>query len=115
MADDSGGFLSMKRIIIAFAIIFLIVAVVLFIARLRWSTRSFDDLNQEMQYRVSELVEKDKSVRSCVLSVMRGDGSFSWSGAAGVARQDGQVLMTTDTPFYQYHETLYGYGHYAIL
>lgn len=100
MADDSGGFLSMKRIISAFAIIFLIVAVGLFIARLRWSTRSFDDLNQEMQYRVSELVEKDKSVRSCVLSVMRGDGSFSWSGAAGVARQDGQVLMTTDTPFY---------------
>ena len=100
MADDSGGFLSMKRIIIAFAIIFLIIAVGLFIARLRWSTRSFDDLNQEMQYRVSELVEKDKSVRSCVLSVMRGDGSFSWSGAAGVARQDGQVLMTTDTPFY---------------
>ncbi len=53
-----------------------------------------------MEYLVSALVQKDKSVRNCVLSVMKGDGSFSWSGAAGVARQDGQVPMTKDTPIY---------------
>jgi CubicO group peptidase (beta-lactamase class C family) len=64
------------------------------------SNRSFDNLNQEMEYLVSGLVEKDKSVRNCVLSVMKGDGSFSWSGAAGIARQDGQVPMTKDTPIY---------------
>jgi D-alanyl-D-alanine carboxypeptidase len=53
-----------------------------------------------MQYLVSGLVEKDKSVRNCVLSVMKGDGSFSWSGAAGIACQEGQVPMSKDTPIY---------------
>jgi D-alanyl-D-alanine carboxypeptidase len=72
----------------------------LLIALCSCSTRSFDNLNQEMEYLVSGLVEKDKSVRNCVLSVMKGDGSFSWSGAAGIASQDGQVPMTKDTPIY---------------
>jgi D-alanyl-D-alanine carboxypeptidase len=90
----------MKRIIIAFTILIMIIAAGLFTTRLKYSTRSFDDLNQEMQYLVSGLVEKDKSVRNCVLSVMKGDGSFSWSGAAGIASQDGQVPMTKDTPIY---------------
>ena len=53
-----------------------------------------------MEYLVSELVENDKSVRNCVLSVVKDDGSFSWSGAAGIASQDGQVPMTKDTPIY---------------
>jgi D-alanyl-D-alanine carboxypeptidase len=88
----------MKRIIKASAILIIIAG--LFIALLRCSTRSFDNLNQEMEYLVSGLVEKDKSVRNCVLSVMKGDGSFSWSGAAGIASQDGQVPMTKDTPIY---------------
>jgi D-alanyl-D-alanine carboxypeptidase len=88
----------MKRIIKASAI--LMIAAGLFIALSRCSTRHFDNLDQEMGYLVSGLVEKDKSVRNCVLSVMKGDGSFSWSGAAGVARQDGQVPMTKDTPIY---------------
>jgi D-alanyl-D-alanine carboxypeptidase len=88
----------LKRITRASAI--LIIAVGLFITLSRCSTRHFDNLGQEMEYLVSELVEKDKSVRNCVLSVMKGDGSFSWSGAAGVARQDGQVPMTKDTPIH---------------
>ena len=88
----------MKRIIKASTI--LIIAAGLFIALSRCSTRHFDNLDQEMEYLVSGLVEKDKSVRNCVLSVMKGDGSFSWLGAAGVARQDGQVPMTKDTPIY---------------
>jgi CubicO group peptidase (beta-lactamase class C family) len=53
-----------------------------------------------MEYLVSGLVEGDKSVRSCVLSVTKGDGSFSWSGTAGIARQDGRMPMTKDTPIY---------------
>ena len=77
-----------------------IIAAGLFITLPRCSTRSFDNLNQEMEYLVSGLVEKDKSVRNCVLSVMKGDGSFSWSGAAGIASQNGQVPMTKDTPIY---------------
>jgi D-alanyl-D-alanine carboxypeptidase len=88
----------MKRIIIASTI--LIIAVGLFITQFGCSSRSFDNLNQEMEYLVSGLVEKDKSVRNCVLSVMKGDGSFSWSGAAGIAHRDGQVPMTKDTPIY---------------
>jgi D-alanyl-D-alanine carboxypeptidase len=90
----------MKRIIIASTTLIMIIAAGLFITRLRSSTPSFDDLNQEIQYLVSGLVEKDNSVRNCVLSVMKGDGSFSWSGAAGIARQDGQVPMSKDTPIY---------------
>jgi len=88
----------MKRIIKGSTI--LILAAGLFVAMFGCSTRSFDNLNQEMEYLVSGLAEKDKSVRNCVLSVMEGDGSFSWSGAAGIARQDGQAPMTKDTPIY---------------
>jgi D-alanyl-D-alanine carboxypeptidase len=58
------------------------------------------DMNDEMQHLVSRLVERDKSVKNCVLSVMEGDGSFSWSGAAGIASQNGKVPMTKDTPIY---------------
>ena len=90
----------MKRIIIVITILIIIIAAGLFITRLGCSTRSFDDLHQEMQFLISDLVENDKSVRNCVLAVMKGDGSFSWSGAAGIARQDGQVLMRKDTPIY---------------
>jgi D-alanyl-D-alanine carboxypeptidase len=90
----------MKRIIIAFIIVIMIIAAGLVITRLRSSTPSFDNVNQELQYLVSNLVEKDKSVKNCVLSVMKGDGSFSWSGAAGIASQDKQIPMTKDTPIY---------------
>jgi CubicO group peptidase (beta-lactamase class C family) len=71
-----------------------------FITLLNCSSSSFDNLNQEMEYLVSGLVEKDKSIGNLVLSVMKGDGSFSWSGAAGIASQNGQVPMTKDTPIY---------------
>ena len=77
-----------------------ITAVGLVIALLNCSTSSFDNLNLEMEYLVSGLVEKNKSIRNIVLSVMKGDGSFSWSGAAGIASQIGQVPMTKDTPIY---------------
>lgn len=90
----------MKRIIIAFIILIMIIAAGLIITRLRSSTPSFDNLNQEMEYLVSNLVAKDKSIKNCVLAVMKGDGSFSWSGAAGIASQDNQIPMTKDTPIY---------------
>jgi D-alanyl-D-alanine carboxypeptidase len=56
--------------------------------------------NDEMQQLVTGLVERDKSVKNCVLSVMKGDGSFSWSGAAGIANENIQAPMTKDTPVY---------------
>jgi len=88
----------MIRIIKASTI--LIIAAGLFITLSRCSTRHFDNLDHEIGYLVSGLVEKDKSVRNCVLSVMKGDGSFSWSGAAGVAHQDSQLPMSKDTPIF---------------
>jgi D-alanyl-D-alanine carboxypeptidase len=64
------------------------------------SNRTSDNLGNELQSLASGLVEGDKSVKNCVLSATKGDGSFSWSGAAGVACQDGNVPMTNDTPIY---------------
>jgi D-alanyl-D-alanine carboxypeptidase len=46
------------------------------------------------------MVENNKSIKNCVLSVTKGDGSFSWSGAAGIASQNGQVPMTKETPIF---------------
>jgi D-alanyl-D-alanine carboxypeptidase len=90
----------MKRIIIAAIIVIMIIAAGLIITRLRSSTPSFDNVSQELQYLVSNFVAKDKSIKNCILAVMKGDGSFSWSGAAGIASQDNQAPMTKDTPFY---------------
>jgi len=78
----------------------MIISVGIIITYLKLTTPSFDDLNLEMEYIITELVEKNKSVRNCVLSVMKDDGSFSWSGAAGIASQDHQAAMTKDTPIY---------------
>jgi D-alanyl-D-alanine carboxypeptidase len=58
------------------------------------------DKKEQLQRLMFELVEQDKYVKNCVLSVMKGDGSFSWSGAAGIAKQEGQVPMTKDVPIY---------------
>jgi D-alanyl-D-alanine carboxypeptidase len=64
------------------------------------SNLSPDDLNMKLEHLVSEQVGKGKPVENCVLAVMKGDGSYSWAGAAGIANQDGQVPMTKDTPIY---------------
>jgi len=70
------------------------------ITRSSLTTPSFVNLNQEIKHIVIDLVENDKLIRNCILSVKKGDGSFSWSCAAGIARQDGQVPMTKDTPIF---------------
>ena len=49
---------------------------------------SFDDENLELDSIVANQVEDDIQVKNCVLAVMKGDGSFAWSGAAGIANQD---------------------------
>jgi len=78
----------------------MILAAGLCITLVRCSIRSFDNLNQQLQYLVSGMVENNKSIKNCVLLVTKGDGSFSWSGAAGIASQNGQVPMTKDTPIF---------------
>jgi CubicO group peptidase (beta-lactamase class C family) len=65
------------------------------------STRpAFSSVNQELEYIVAEAVRGNEQTRNCVLYVKKGDNSFTWAGAAGMARQDGQVPMSRDTPIY---------------
>jgi D-alanyl-D-alanine carboxypeptidase len=91
-----------KRIIIVSIKVLVIVIVVagLFLTGLNCSNASSNDLNLNLEHSVSELVEEDKSIDNCVLAVTKGDGSYSWAGAAGIANKDGQVPMTKDTPIY---------------
>lgn len=61
---------------------------------------SFATLEAELDYLVTDLVKSDRQIKNSVLMVMKGDGSFTWAGAAGIANQDGQVPMRPDTPIY---------------
>ena len=88
----------MKRIITIILIIIFTSALVIIYSKLK--NYSFDNLDQKMDYIISNFVKNDKLIRNCVLSVMKADGSFSWSGATGVASQDSQSPMTKDTPIY---------------
>ncbi|MBN2371198.1 MAG: beta-lactamase family protein [Vicinamibacteria bacterium] len=90
----------MKRIIVVIAV--LVIGLVVAGVVVRWTTSrpAFESLHDELQYLVSECTDRDKSVKNCVLSVVKGDGSFSWSGAGGTAQVDGRIAMTTDTPIF---------------
>ena len=55
---------------------------------------------QELERLVTDTVKSNKQIKNCVLFVKKGDGSFAWSGAAGIASQNGQVPMRKDTPIY---------------
>jgi D-alanyl-D-alanine carboxypeptidase len=55
-------------------------------------------VNATLDSLVADLAKNDRSIKNCVLSVASGDGSFSWSGAAGITC--GQTAMTKDTPIY---------------
>jgi D-alanyl-D-alanine carboxypeptidase len=58
------------------------------------------NIRQQLGSVLSATVGQGKPIRNAVLYVTKGDGSFTWYGAAGVANQDGKVLMTEATPFY---------------
>jgi D-alanyl-D-alanine carboxypeptidase len=64
------------------------------------SNVSSNDIDLNLKQTVSELVEKNKSIENCILAVAKSDGSYSWSGAAGIANEDGQIPMTKDTTIY---------------
>jgi D-alanyl-D-alanine carboxypeptidase len=57
-------------------------------------------ISGQLQCLVSGSVGKDASVRSVELAVARGDGSYSWAGAAGIANAQGSVRARADTPIY---------------
>ena len=90
----------MRKKPIVRATVILSLTAIFFSALFGCTNKPSGDLNGRMQSLVSGLVERDKSIRNCVLSVMKGNGSFSWSGAAGIASQDDQVPMIKDTPIY---------------
>ena len=77
-----------------------VIAMVLLAGLPGCSTRAGDNPEHTMEALLTDLVQKDKSVKNCVLSVAKGDGSFSWSGAAGIAREDKQAPMGKETPIY---------------
>jgi D-alanyl-D-alanine carboxypeptidase len=85
-------------IVIAIIMAFIITGFIL--TSLHCSNLSSHDLNLRLENSVYQLVEKDKSVRNCVLAVTTHDDSYSWAGAAGIANQDSKVPMTKDTPIY---------------
>lgn len=58
------------------------------------------NIRQHLQSLLNSTVGQGKSIRNAAMCVARGDGSFAWCGAAGIAAQDGHVPMTTSTPFY---------------
>jgi D-alanyl-D-alanine carboxypeptidase len=61
---------------------------------------TFKSLSDELASIVSSSAGADKPIKNDVLCVAKGDGSFSWSGAAGYADPVNEVLMTADTPIY---------------
>ena len=90
----------MKKIIIIIIIIIPILTIlsILTIKHLKTPEHIFDDLDQELDYIISDFMNKNKSIKNCIISVMKGDGSFSWTGSKGIASYENQVPMTDDTP-----------------
>jgi D-alanyl-D-alanine carboxypeptidase len=90
----------MKPRTILSTILVVIVAVGIVLTVWRLTRPTFSNANQELEYLVADTVKSNKQIKNCLVYVTKGDGSFTWSGAAGIAKQDGQVLMTKDTPIY---------------
>lgn len=67
---------------------------------LRTASEPALSLEQQLERIVTEAVTHNASVKNCVLSVMTGDGSLVWAGAAGVAHRTDSAPMTPDTPIY---------------
>ena len=60
----------------------------------------FPKVGQELEQIVADTVKNNKLIKNCTLHVTRGDGTFTWAGAAGMAEQADKVPMTKDTPVY---------------
>lgn len=61
---------------------------------------SSGDITVDLQRVVAEFVAANPSVKNCVVSVAKGDGSFAWSGAAGTANRRESRSMTADAPIF---------------
>ena len=90
----------MRRAALALTLLAIGGAATLMLARFAGPNLRLRDVDREMQSIVSDAVSRDASIRNCVLAVTKGDGSLAWSGAAGIASQQGQVPMSAHTPIY---------------
>ena len=57
-------------------------------------------VSSQLRCLVSGSVGKNGSVRGVELAAAKGDGSYAWAGAAGLADPRGKVRLTADTPIY---------------
>jgi D-alanyl-D-alanine carboxypeptidase len=87
-----------KKVYLAILITISIIIVVLIIRRM--TRPKFTNAGQHLEHAVTDIVNSNKLIRNCVLYVAKGDGTFTWSGAAGIANQVGQIPMTKETPIY---------------
>jgi D-alanyl-D-alanine carboxypeptidase len=108
---DQRNWLGRHRILASLAVLLVLVSVLgivvsqlyitqLFLIDVNCANVSSHDVNRKLQCLVSGFVGKDRSVKSIELAMTKGDGSYSWAGAAGIANQHGQIPMTKDTPNY---------------
>lgn len=97
---EDKGRRKMKPRTILSTILVVIVAVGIVLTVWQLTRPTFSNADQELEYIVTDTVKSNKQIKNCLVYVTRGDGSFTWAGAAGIAKQDGQVPMTKDTPIY---------------
>ncbi len=81
-------------------ILVVIIAVGIVLIAYRLTRPTFSSINQELEYIVADTVRSNKHIKNCAVFVKKGNNSFTWAGATGIARQDGQVPMSQDTPIY---------------
>lgn len=96
-AKDKGR-RKIKPRIILFTIFVVIVTMGIIFKVWQLSRPKVASINQEFEYLVDNQVKNNKHIKNCLLYITRGDGSFTWSGASGIAKQENQMPMTTDTP-----------------
>ncbi len=108
---DQRNWLAMHRVLAGLAVLLVLFTVVnivmsqLYTAQLirtdvHCANVSSQDVSQKLQCLISSFVGKDSSVKNIELAVAKGDGSYSWTGAAGIANQQAHIPMTAQTPNY---------------
>jgi D-alanyl-D-alanine carboxypeptidase len=90
----------MKRKIFSGVLIAVVVIAAIGVAIRQLTKPKFNTIDQELNSVVADTVQSKSQIKNCALYVKTGDNSFSWSGAAGFADPNSQVLMTADTPVY---------------
>jgi D-alanyl-D-alanine carboxypeptidase len=89
-----------KLVKIPSALLISIVITGIFFISWRTNNNKHGNTTQELEEIVKNLISENKQIKNCVLYVAKGDGSFTWSGMAGIANQAGQIPMTKETPIY---------------